>query len=512
MRDPLTLSSTTRLVLLATLTLAACGPSRRERTIAGLTPAAMHSASMGRAPSASPDGRPPARFRIYVDPRWQAQKGDWRRAAEAIVSDAAATARLELGTSFVIDHLAPWPDPPGGDALEPWLTALAALDPGDVDVWVVGFVGGRPVTSSTFEHIGLAHIPGRHFVMRSMADLDEADAIGRLHVLDDADRRRLLRARMKHRRAVVFLHEWGHTLGAVHARDTEVIMAEGYNDRIRGFGAPALGVGFAALATLTETPTDAESAVDWFDAQRRAAIDWYLAHPDARVVNSERARLIDSNQAVVAATGDTDRDPPDAVRTAEEAHAAMEAGRVTAVERFAARTPPETQAEIAEWATLTRRRFAMPAGFPSTDEAAYVAAQREVDAALAQDRLDVAEEAIGALRDRWPDAAAGPQLACDLAGRRGQFTDAVAHCRRAIDRDPETIGAWLMIAMIALHQQRPVDAIEPLERVVELDPLQTSAWLNLALIYEQLDRADDREALVRRYVERVGRPFPEAQP
>lgn len=171
-----------------------------------------------------------------------------------------------------------------------------------------------------------------------------------------------------------------------------------------------------------------------------------------------------------------------------------------------------TQAEIAEWVTLTRRRFAMPAGFPPADEAAYVAAQREVDAALAEDRLDVAEEAINALRDRWPDAAAGPQLACDVAGRRGRFQEAIAHCRRAIDRDPETIGAWLMLAMIALHQQRPADAVEPLERVIALDPLQTSAWLNLARIYEHLDRDDDREALVRRYVETVGQPFPDPQP
>ena len=173
---------------LAGLVLAACGPTARDRAMEALTPAPIAPTAVASA------RRAPMRFRIYADAQWQAQKGDWRRVAEEMVEQAGGVVAATFGVGFVVERVAPWPDP-GPDALSARLDALAGLDPGGADVWVVGLVGGVPVASSAFEQIGLAYTPGRHFVMRSMADVDEADAIDGYHALDAADKRRILRAR-----------------------------------------------------------------------------------------------------------------------------------------------------------------------------------------------------------------------------------------------------------------------------------------------------------------------------
>lgn len=91
---------------------------------------------------------------------------------------------------------------------------------------------------------------------------------------------------MAHRRAVVFLHEWAHTLGAVHTRDLDVVMAPSYSTRIRGFGPAALGVGLAALDVM---PPRGPADDTWFEVQRQAVVDGYTAHRWPRRPPARRA-------------------------------------------------------------------------------------------------------------------------------------------------------------------------------------------------------------------------------
>ncbi len=481
---------------LAALVLAACGPTPRERAIGALTPAKMTAAT---APA--PDARPPLRFRIYADARWQAQKGDWVRAAEAMVEQASGIAQFEFGVGFVVERVAPWPEPGPNDDLGDRLDALAAHDPGEAGVWVVGLVGGVPVASSDFDQIGLARLAGRHFVMRSMADVSEADAIGSIDVLDDRDRRALLRARIEHRRAVVFVHEWAHTMGALHVRDFGVVMAATYSGRIKGFGALSQALIRETLGAGPDANADAAAELV---ARREAALAWYRGHPDAKVDPVERAAFVDGVQRAPASAP-----PRRGSMTRAQVDAAMKAGQVSAVLAAAAGFTPESQASLSEWARTTRRRFAMPVGFPAADEGDYVAAQRSVDAALSAGDMALAESRIAEIEARWPEAAAGPQLRCDFEGRQGRFEAARALCRRATELHEESVGAWLMLGMIALHTRKPAEAAPILERVIALDARQTPAWVYLGRTYTALGRTADREALEARFTEATGEPWPE---
>lgn len=480
-------------LVVVALLLTACGPSREERLIDALTPNRV--AARGAAVE---QARPPLRFRIYADASWQAQKGDWQRVAEEMVEQASGMAGYAFGVSFIVERVADWPDPGPNNNLGDRLDALVAYDPGEAGVWVVGLVGGVPVASSNFDQIGLARLAGRHFVMRSMADVQEADALSDRDRQVSAGHRRLLRARLLHRRAVVFVHEWAHTMGALHVRDYAVVMASSYSQRIRSFGTLSQEI---IRETLKAGDTAGDDADAELAARHETALAWYRARPEAKIDPVERAEFVDGVERAAAQS--------DGSMNKTQLEAAMKAGRVSAVLGAANGFTPESQAGLSDWARMTRRRFAMPVGFPAADEGDYVAAQRAVDAALTAGDMALAESRIAEIEARWPTAAAGPQLRCDVEGRQGRFDAATALCRRATELDDESVGAWLMLGMIALHTRKPAEAAPILEKVIALDALQTPAWVYLGRTYTALGRSADRAALEARFTAATGEPWPE---
>src|SRR5207302_2313499 len=97
------------------------------------------------------------------------------------------------------------------DDLTAALTALRTDDPGnDVD-WVIGMVGGLPRVTRSFHDVGMAHVSGKHVVLRAAADAEEQTAIERnFDELKADERADLARARKRHRAVAVLLHEIGH--------------------------------------------------------------------------------------------------------------------------------------------------------------------------------------------------------------------------------------------------------------------------------------------------------------
>ena len=110
------------------------------------------------------------------------------------------------------------------------LDELFALDDGkEVDL-VVGLVTPLHGVATSAHSVGFAAYLSRHFVLRGMDDEQEFLAFEREFKLISAEeRQRLYTDRKAHKEVVVFLHEWGHTLGLIHHEDRRVIMNPAYD-------------------------------------------------------------------------------------------------------------------------------------------------------------------------------------------------------------------------------------------------------------------------------------------
>src|SRR5260370_16500708 len=90
----------------------------------------------------------------------------------------------------------------------------------------------------------------RYMVRRGMCCAAEMDAINAwINLLSSADREQLSRQRRLHKETSVLLHEWAHTLGAVHDRSPQSLMAPAYDKSQASFSdaparIPGLGLAF----------------------------------------------------------------------------------------------------------------------------------------------------------------------------------------------------------------------------------------------------------------------------
>lgn len=250
------------------LALAACSPHlEAQRTYSQfLTPA--------RLQPAGAEAQPVARVfkvRAYVDPDYRAHAPDWRERIAGQVEQANVILASDFGVRLELEPVREWERARAGDGLEGTLGALLRLDAArDVD-WVIGFVAPVPEDSPRDYHaVGMASMFGRHFVVRAMqtsGDLARIDAV--YDQLTEEERTAFARARRVHQEATVFLHEWGHTLGAVHECDSKWIMAPTYSVLRARFSPDS-----ARLVRLGLTHRDAPSAPElgWASAWRAEAV------------------------------------------------------------------------------------------------------------------------------------------------------------------------------------------------------------------------------------------------
>jgi tetratricopeptide (TPR) repeat protein len=84
--------------------------------------------------------------------------------------------------------------------------------------------------------IANARYSSRCFVMRAMDDEEEGRALaGAFSMLPPAEREQLYSDRKAHKELVIFLHEWAHTLGVLHAEDETLIMNPSTDPRQAAF-------------------------------------------------------------------------------------------------------------------------------------------------------------------------------------------------------------------------------------------------------------------------------------
>lgn len=82
-----------------------------------------------------------------------------------------------------------------------------------------------------------------------------------------------------------------------------------------------------------------------------------------------------------------------------------------------------------------------------------------------------------------------------------QFADSIDHLKRAVQIDPQFVGARNNLAALYLMTGDPAAAVEQLEQAIKIDPHSPMPFSNLALGYMLLHRPEDAERAARQTIE-----------
>ena len=182
------------------------------------------------------------RVRALVTRSFTAQVVDAPRHLRDLFEDVNRITEPELALHLELVDTRPWPMVDEDDIAKTF-DALRTADAGDDVDWVVGFVGSLPRATSSFHEVGRGAMVGKHLLVRAPSSAERHDAIEKSFDELPEDQRRDLEKRLRrHRAAVVFLHELGHTLGAEHDASAQSIMSPEYNPKVTAFGAGSVDV------------------------------------------------------------------------------------------------------------------------------------------------------------------------------------------------------------------------------------------------------------------------------
>ena len=92
-----------------------------------------------------------------------------------------------------------------------------------------------------------------------------------------------------------------------------------------------------------------------------------------------------------------------------------------------------------------------------------------------------------------------------MLSRRGLWSEAVPHLRRASEVDPGRAAAWFYLGEALNHVDELDGAQAAYERAVELEPRNARALYGLGIVLDRLNRPDDATRMYRRSREAAGR-------
>jgi hypothetical protein len=218
------------------------------------------------------------RVRVYASQGYRAQRAGWEARIRKMVDSAGEVLGPAFGMRLEVVETGVWDADCDPESLRDCLEALAAYDTGEGVDWVVGLISAVPKFTASFDELGMAALPGRHFILRDLYAAAEREAINASFPgMSAAKRSEIFKTRQKHKRMVVFLHEWAHTMGGLHSRREDTILYPAYNADVSGFSEDNLELIDAALAdrfpydpsypTLREYLISATSG-DWFAGER----------------------------------------------------------------------------------------------------------------------------------------------------------------------------------------------------------------------------------------------------
>ena len=223
------------------------------------------------------------RVRAHATARHAAEVVDWPKQLAQALDAAGEILAPTLAIRLTVVSTATWAPRGGEENLSARLDELVALDDGhDVD-WVIGLLGSLPRLEMSYHHLGMARMPGKHLVMRTMNDAREHEAIDKGFTwLDAREKSELYKSRKRHKSTTVLLHELGHTLGVPHEVDAESVMAPRYDAKVSGFSSAALGLMRMTLAHRADPSVQTEHAylAAVLDHVQRTSNVWVPAERD----------------------------------------------------------------------------------------------------------------------------------------------------------------------------------------------------------------------------------------
>ena len=216
----------------------------------------------GRAPG-------PVRIRFHADADYRSEGGRWQENIKVLLGNLNKVVGQSFGVRFEVAEFRRWDRTGPNGELGPMLEQLEKLDPGmDVD-WVVGLVSSLPLVSMSFHDLGKARVLGRHFVVRGMNSVAEMQDFQRMFkAMEQSERDQLYSIRKAHKETSVFLHEWGHTLGAPHVEDPTRLMNVGYSQRTSLFSSEDAELMTAAIDSRLRSRGRETDAIDWSPLHR----------------------------------------------------------------------------------------------------------------------------------------------------------------------------------------------------------------------------------------------------
>lgn len=344
--------------------------------------------------------------RVYVDQAYR-QGPVWRKRATHLIAEANGYLGPAFGVQLAAE-LVLWDRAAEGNTLGALLDELAAKDRGDDVAWVIGLVAAPPRFTRSHHELGIARLLGKHMIVRDMNDAEEAHAIDKaLGTLEERDRIALYGVRKEHKQLVVFVHEWAHTLGAIHERADGRIMNPTYDVKASAFSestARLIELGLA-LRSIRGDDAQAENEREVVRAKMRALLgeDAELAESDWWAEDRERL-MVGLDGGTVAA---------------DSADASARSAKLP---------------KAAEWA------------------------YRRAAEAMARDAWDEAWTELEPIAEAYGQVAEVQRLACGLAGQGVKALGAQAGCVRLLAiyaADPTTdSSAWIELAGLLLAQHQ----------------------------------------------------------
>jgi len=239
-----------------------------------------------RAPGPAATPTPAARtirVRAYADQAYRSQSGatPWEERVKRQLARANEVTARRFSAAFELADAREWAsNAPATEPTAASLKKLEALDPGqDVDL-VLGFVSSLPAETLVQEELGLARVLGRHAILRGLESPAEDGAL-RASLEDyPADKRdAIFLQRRVHKETSIFLHHWGHTLGAPHT--PHGLMHDTYNRAEAFFTLDSLEI--LAIGLLQKPPGLDDLAVRAAWAKDMTA---WLATEDAKPLDA----------------------------------------------------------------------------------------------------------------------------------------------------------------------------------------------------------------------------------
>jgi TonB family protein len=171
------------------------------------------------------------RVRAYAGDGFREHASDFAERIAAQVRSASAVVEADFGVRLELESVREWHvATAANDDLAVAIAELVKEDSGrDVD-WVVGFVGPAQPDDRAHDVLGRAHLFGHHFVLREMKSPRLVEWVDLSFDEFPSEQRAAMIERSRvHHETTTFLHEWAHTLGAVHECAAKGIMAKEYS-------------------------------------------------------------------------------------------------------------------------------------------------------------------------------------------------------------------------------------------------------------------------------------------